>query len=118
MTKMICLSNTNSIFDPVGLLTPLTITLKVMLKEMFSKEYELKWDTELPSELKKGRGLRDHQLGGVEERVQQEHHALEAYRRPIIAAFFNGGKFCSHCMTIIIFLEKGLNRPNLSDRSV
>ena len=56
MTKMICLSNTNSIFDPVGLLTPLTITLKVMLKEMFSKEYELKWDTELPSELKKGRG--------------------------------------------------------------
>ena len=56
LTKRIFLSNTNSIFDPVGLLTPLTITLKVMLKEMFSKEYELKWDTELPSELKKGRG--------------------------------------------------------------
>ena len=56
MTKRIFLSNTNSIFDPVGLLTPLTITLKVMLKEMFSKEYELKWDKELPSELKKGRG--------------------------------------------------------------
>ena len=53
MTKRIFLSNTNSIFDPVGLLTPLTITLKVMLKEMFSKEYELKWKKVLPSELKR-----------------------------------------------------------------
>ena len=53
LTQRIFLSNTNSIFDPVGLLTPLTITRKVMLKEMFSKEYELKWEKELPSELKR-----------------------------------------------------------------
>ena len=56
LTKRIFLSNTNYIFDPVGLMTPLTITLKVILKEMFPNEYELKWDTELPSELKKGMG--------------------------------------------------------------
>ena len=44
LTKRICLSITSSIFDPIGLLTLLTITLKVMMKEMkevFSNEYEL-----------------------------------------------------------------------------
>ena len=47
LTKRICLSITNSIFNLIGLLTPLTITLKVMLKKM------LKWNEELPSELKR-----------------------------------------------------------------
>ena len=56
LTQRIFLSNTNSIFDPVGLLNPLTIILKVMLNEMFYKEYELKWNKELPSALKRAWG--------------------------------------------------------------
>ena len=34
----ICISVFDSIFDPIGMLTPLNIILKVMLKRMFSKE--------------------------------------------------------------------------------
>ena len=52
LTKRICLSITNSIFDPMGLLTPVTINLKVMMKNMFSSEYDLKWDQALPTELR------------------------------------------------------------------
>ena len=33
--KRICISVVNSIFDPIGMLPPLTIILKVMLKKMF-----------------------------------------------------------------------------------
>ena len=34
----ICISVFDSIFEPIGMFTPLTIILKVMLKRMFSKE--------------------------------------------------------------------------------
>ena len=87
LTQRIFLSNTNSIFDPVGLLTPLTITLKVMLKEMFSKEYELKWEKELPSELKRAWVNVITNLN-VEDGVQQEHHALETWLPFLKAANF------------------------------
>ena len=51
LTKRICLSVVNSFYDPVGMLTPLTIILKVMLKRMFSKEYDLGWVDDLSEEL-------------------------------------------------------------------
>ena len=41
LTKRICLSIVNSIYDPLGLLTPITINLKVMMKQIFSAEYGL-----------------------------------------------------------------------------
>ena len=51
--KRICISVVNSIFDPIGMLPPLTIIVKVMLKRMFSKEYKLDWDEELDKEMHK-----------------------------------------------------------------
>ena len=41
----------NSVFDPIGLISPLVINLKVMMKRNYSKEYELQWDSDIPSEL-------------------------------------------------------------------
>ena len=52
MFKRICISVVNSIFDPIGMLQPLTIIMKVMLKKMFSKENKLDWDEEPDKQMK------------------------------------------------------------------
>ena len=51
LTKRICLGIVNSIFDPIGLISPLVINLKVMMKRIYSKEYELQWDSDIPNKL-------------------------------------------------------------------
>ena len=90
LIKRICLSTSNSIFDPIGLLTPLTITLKVMLKEMFSSKYELKWDEELPSELKRTLINVITDLVGVRVEFDRSIMPLEVCGRPVFAEFFEG----------------------------
>ena len=53
LTKRICLSLTNKPYDPLGIISPLTIRMKVAMKKMYSGEYQLSWDDELPPDLKK-----------------------------------------------------------------
>ena len=75
----------NAIFDPVGLLTPLTITMMVMLKEIFSCEYELKWDEEQPFELKRAWINLITDLVGVRVEFDRSIMPLEAYGRPVFS---------------------------------
>ena len=51
LTRRLCLSIANCIYDPCGLISPMTIRMKVAMKMMFAKEHGLKWDTHLPHEL-------------------------------------------------------------------
>lgn len=49
LTKRICLRLVNSIFDPLGILSPVTITLKLLMKETFVvSSGKLGWDQVLP----------------------------------------------------------------------
>ncbi|XP_049878086.1 uncharacterized protein LOC126375230 isoform X4 [Pectinophora gossypiella] len=51
LTKRIILSNTCRIFDPLGLLSASTITLKVLLQKLW--KLKLEWDDPVPNEIKK-----------------------------------------------------------------
>ena len=53
LTRRLCLSIANCIYDPCGLVSPMTIRMKVAMKMMFAQEYALTWDTQLPQELQK-----------------------------------------------------------------
>ena len=71
------------------MLTPLTIVLKVILKEMLSKEYELKWHGELPSELKRVWVSVLSVLVGARIECDRSIMPREANGRPVLAAFFD-----------------------------
>ena len=45
------LSTINSIYDPLGLLTPLTIRAKIVMRKLWVYEPKLDWDDELPQSL-------------------------------------------------------------------
>ena len=53
LTRRVCLSVTNSIFNPVGFVAPVTFKLKVYTKRLFMPELKLGWDTALPKELQR-----------------------------------------------------------------
>ena len=48
LTRRLLLSVINSIYDPLGLITPITIRLKVAFRNLFRKEPPLQWDDKLP----------------------------------------------------------------------
>ena len=53
LTRRICQGIVYSCYDIYGLVGPITITLKISLRDLFSKELNLSWDDPIPEELKK-----------------------------------------------------------------
>lgn len=51
ITKRNILSNTCKIFDPLGLLSPCTVTLKMLLQKLW--QIKLEWDEEVPTDINK-----------------------------------------------------------------
>lgn len=51
VTKREILSNTSKIFDPLGLLSPCTIALKILLQKLWL--VKLEWDDPVPADIKK-----------------------------------------------------------------
>lgn len=51
VTKREILSNTSKIFDPLGLLSPCTIALKILLQKLWLEKLE--WDDAVPADIKK-----------------------------------------------------------------
>ena len=52
-TRRICQGIVYSCYDPYGQATPVTIKMKVALRDLFSKELNLSWDDPLPEDIKK-----------------------------------------------------------------
>ena len=52
LTRRILLGVVHSCYDVFGLLVPILIQLKIELRNLFSKELNLKWDDEIPEHLK------------------------------------------------------------------
>ena len=50
-TKRKCLSLICSIYDPVGLLAPVTVTAKIVLRNIWANKPQIDWDHSLPVEL-------------------------------------------------------------------
>ena len=106
LTKRICLSIVNSIYDPMGLLTPITINLKVMMKQMFSAEYDLKWDQALPKELQLQWVLMLSDLVGIKLEFDRSIMHIEAYGSPVLAAFWDGSDQAFAAVIYAIWLVK------------
>ena len=51
LTKRIILSQVNSIFDPVGVLSPFVVIAKIYLRKLWTLEPKLGWDDEVPEPL-------------------------------------------------------------------
>lgn len=52
LTRRMLLSITNSCYDPLGIVSPITVQLKIELRKLYSKELGLGWDDDLPHVLK------------------------------------------------------------------
>ena len=52
ITKRKILSIINKIYDPIGLLAPFTVKLKVLMRKIWAKEPKCGWDDELPMDIK------------------------------------------------------------------
>ena len=49
------LSQVNGIYDPLGLATPMTIKMKIMMKRLWMEDTkELGWDDPIPNDLRRG----------------------------------------------------------------
>ena len=53
ITKRMLLSIVNSCYDPLGLLVPITIQMKISLRQLYSKELNLGWDEAVPAHIKR-----------------------------------------------------------------
>ena len=53
LTKRILLSIINACYDLFGFITPITIQLKIELRELYRKDLNLDWDDDIPMEMKK-----------------------------------------------------------------
>ena len=53
LTRRMLLGITNSCYDPLGLLAPLTVKLKIELRDLYRKTLNLGWDDSIPLEKRK-----------------------------------------------------------------
>ena len=51
-SRRLLLGLTNSIYDVYGFLVPITIQLKILLRETYKNDLNLRWDDDIPQELK------------------------------------------------------------------
>ena len=51
VTKRMMLSMVNRIFDPLGLLTPFTVKLKVLMRRVWAHDPKIDWDDTVPKEI-------------------------------------------------------------------
>ena len=93
-TKRTVLSKANSIFDPLGLLAPFTVRIKILLRKVWAHEPKVNWDDELPSSIKQ---LWHNILDEIKEiqnlrfkRSTKPENAVDS--TPILVVFSDGSK--------------------------
>ena len=91
LTKRIILSQVNSVYDPLGLASPLTVRAKILMRRLWIHNPKLEWDDPIPEE--------DHQkwanffqdLNGMEKiKVNRCTKPKEATGNPILIIFSDG----------------------------
>ena len=111
LSKRICLSVVNSFYDPMGMLTPLTIILKVMLKRFFSKEHNLGWDDDLDQELH-GQWVNTlRMLVGVKMEFDRSIMPITAQGEAVLAAFWDGSDEAFAAVVYAVWLAPESESP-------
>ena len=91
-TKRTCLSTICRIYDPIGLLAPVTISAKIILRKIWAYQPKVDWDDTLPTELQREwSSFRESLLYVKSLRFNRSLKPANA-ESPILAIFSDGSK--------------------------
>ena len=91
-TKRGCLSLICSIYDPIGLLAPVTVTAKIILRKIWASRPSIDWDDPLPDELQ-GEWLKFREnLYYVRNLEFERSFKPENAEAPVLVIFSDGSK--------------------------
>ena len=65
INKRCILARINSIFDPLGLLSPVTVKAKILLRRIWGLEPKVDWDDTLPTEIKESWHKLFNEISGI-----------------------------------------------------
>ena len=115
LTKHRLLGFVMSLYDPTGLLSPITIKLKIELRRLFSKESsDLGWDDPIPSENHENWvRLLGEQLSQNDVTIDRSVNPVDAIGRPELFAFFDGS-LDAYASCVYVRWRLGGNHPKYS----
>ena len=112
MTRRICLSVANSIYDPLGIAIPITIKLKHGMRELFNPDLDLTWDTPLPDQLQEEWKNKIRMLGQTPQvefnRCLRPDNSTDNYS---IVVYFDGSDAAFSCVLYAVWhMPDGTNQ--------
>ena len=91
LTKRIILSQVNSIYDPLGLASPLTVRAKILMRRLWIHNPKLDWDDPIPEEDHQNWNKFFQDLSEMEKiKVNRCTKPKEATGNPILVIFSDG----------------------------
>lgn len=93
-TKRTILSKANSIFDPLGLLAPFIVKIKMILRKIWAHEPKVGWDDDLPTSIELAWSTILNEMKGIEKlRFKRSIKPKNAVKdKPILVVFSDGSK--------------------------
>ena len=52
ITKQMILSQKNGVYDPMGLIAPFTVRVKILMRKLWQEPKQIRWDDPIPTEHK------------------------------------------------------------------
>ena len=101
-TKRTCLSTICRIYDPIGLLAPVTVSAKIILRKVWAHRPRIDWDDPLPPELQKEwNTFRESLLYVKNLKFKRSVKPLEA-QSPVLIVFSDGSK---HAYSAVAYIR-------------
>jgi len=91
-TKRQCLSTIYSIYDPLGLLAPVTVAAKIILRKVWATKPPLDWDDQLPVEIQKEWDIFRESLNGIGKLSFKRSMKPVNGELPVLILFSDGSK--------------------------
>ena len=91
-TKRECLSTISSIYDPIGLLTPVTVAAKIILRTIWSARPHFDWDSTLPSSIQRDWDEFRESLLDVKQLSFKRTVRPDGGEQPTLVLFSDGSK--------------------------
>ena len=115
-TKRIVLSITNSIFDPIGFLTPFTVKVKIIMRSIWAYEPKLGWDSLLPSVIEQDWVKVMHQIPSLTKLTfRRSLTPLGATGSPMFVIFCDGSV---HAYGVVAYVRWRLRDDTYESRLV
>ena len=93
VTKRNVLSNINKVFDPIGLLAPFTVKLKIMMRKLWSNVPKIEWDDQVPQILRTEWQQLLSELTEIEHlKFPRALTPLTHFQEPILVIFSDGSQ--------------------------